>query len=1320
MGNDVQRFGAEFVSDAGGPRFAGENQKGVASLDNLERKAGETAGAVDSLAGALDGAGVAAATASGGADIFAESVESILAKNPAMVRKLAELKGEIAGVGEAAGASVPAVDALAASVDAEAAAAERAAAASEMFRKAEEQRKLQMAASMVSQAAAEAQLGGFYKTYSKLEKMGTPALMKAGTWAGIGVAGGIYEGIKMFTTLQSKMTQLSTQAGIDKNWLPSLTQDALKISKETGQSVNDIADAMYRVASGTASWRDGLGATKSQLVGITDAVSQLNLLGNVPSGQQAEQASRILTVMLNANFKGIGKDPKKAMALINAGVGAGDIRMSELISALGRGALSSAAGVGLSAKDTIAWIDLLTSMGTTGSVAGTYVRSGIINLAAAGGKGEKALAMLGIKPGEIQALMSGPTGLTGAAQFLNEHLNKWNPLMTYPKFKGMTGRAAAEAQLQAWGANSLDPKLIKKWGMNSTGALATDMTNQTLTDKEKQFLKIFMLANAFGGAKQLTPILTLLQATDIPGQQAGRSDTIQGIRASIDRNATQKHLDESIRLAQDTPGNKFRIMLRTLQADLINIGKTLTPVAISIAGGLTKMIDGLAKVKPLLIAFAGAIGTLLLTVGVIKVAGFAKSMYAPLGYLYKGTDKLWGMTSKIPGLGWTKNLAGGGQRFKDAATMNSRMTLKEAGDLLAKAGMSLNEAAISLKGAAGAELEAAEMGGVTGGGGVGGGSGRRGRFGRKARELKKLEQEALNELGGVGSRPYGPGGKRGLAGLFQKFGMAGRGAGQGIARGMIGGRNALLAGLLNFMPMTGTPRTGIGGESAYVIGNGRGRNWAKEKDNRAKSKRKWRADYESPLKKVEGIVENNISVPSKGGIFSKIVGKLSGKGLAGEAAKVAESSVIKDVEKKGLLTLGKSAITAVGEKVGGSVMMGLAGDAIGGMLGGPIGIAAMSILLPMAAPYIGKAFSGIAGMFRDKPGVVAAPTVIGSKQATITKKLTNQQAQLAKDELALSHAMATGGDTSNIMQWIARDKRNIQGLKTGMNNVNNKADFKKIYDTTGALTRVAENIRTHKNLSLADVAKLPKAIRDQMFGETNSNTLANLAKPGAKMSHSQREKIRGLLSYAGNQGMYTGKNQSSLANSRNAYNNYMMGAGGIGYLNQIDKGYVGRYKANKDIGGDILNRMPGWQKNQLKDWTAGKFSNNRETAKGQLFKAEQEAGILAKQSAAFNQAAKTTSSPLAKQQYLAEAKKLSAEAKKWQDVATKIDRKFKFDPGTIKDLATGIANANKDMYQSLGLTKQGYIDAFSAAISANGGGLANVVNKANGNATAYK
>jgi len=241
-----------------------------------------------------------------------------------------------------------------------------------------------------------------------------------------------------------------------------------------------------------------------------------------------------------------------------------------------------------------------------------------------------------------------------------------------------------------------------------------------------------------------------------------------------------------------------------------------------------------------------------------------------------------------------------------------------------------------------------------------------------------------------------------------------------------------------------------------------------------------------------------------------------------------------------------------------------------------------------------------------------------------------------------------------------------------------------------------------------------------MFGETNSKTLANLAKPGAKMSHSQREKIQGLLSYAGNQGMYTGKNQSSLANSRDAYNKYMMGAGGIGYLNQIDKGYVGRYQANKDIGGDILNRMPGWQKKQLKDWTAGKFSTNRETAKGQFFKAEQEAGILEKQSAAFNQAAKTTSSPLAKQQYLAEAKRLSGEAKKWQDVATKIDRKFKFDPGTIKDLATGIANANKSMYESLGLTKQGYIDAFSAAISANGGGLAKVVNTANGNATAYR
>lgn len=1261
---DVQKIGLDIVGNWN--EAARGAEKTAEAVDNLEGSLGSAIGVADELGASLAGVGAEGSAAAGGIGELSDATKALLAANPAMAAKLAELTGGIAGVGDAAATTTPEVVALTEAVDGETVAAERAAAAVEMLQKAEEQRSLQMASSIVSQRAAEAQLGSFYKTYSKLESLGTPAFMKGATYLGLGAVGAIYEGVKMYADLGAKMTQLSTQAGVDKNLLPGLTQDALRISKETGQSVNDIADAMYRVASGTASWRNGLGATKQQLAQITESVSQLNLLGNVPGGQQAEQASRILTVLLNANFKGIGKDPKKAMALINAGVGAGDIRMSELISALGRGALASASGVGLSAKDAISWIDLLTSMGTTGSVAGTYVRSGIINLAAAGGKGEKALAMLGIKPGQIQALMSGPTGLIGAAQFLNEHLNKFNPVLTYPKFHGLTGRAGAEAQLEAWGANSIDPKLIAKWGLNSMGAIATDMAKQTLTPQEKQFLKIFMLANSFGGAKQLTPILTLLQATNLPGQPATRTDTIQGIEANITRNATQQHLNESIEQAKQTPKTQFNILLRTLQADLINIGKALTPLALSITKGITNVVTALSKMKPVLEILGVALGGLLITAGAIKTAGFIKSLYAPLGKLYGVTDKVWGLTSKVPGLGWTKRLAGGGERFRQAAAMSDKMTLKAAGDILAKAGIGLEEAAMALKGAAGAEVRAAEVSSLGGGGGGGGSTEQKieskikskiwGRI--KSRLFKKGEQELLSRAeGAVESRVEGVASRE----VFERLG------------GVVAKPSILR------LPL---PQGVVARESGLLV------------------------------PELEHGVERRAS-----GLLVK------------EAEHTVEKTVVKDTIEK----VGENVAAKVGTRLAGGAFMEGASDMIGGVLGGPIGMAAMSALAPIAIPYIMRGLGAVGGFVGSlfsgpKAPTVTGPAAIGTRQAAIQAHLNQQQKQLMKDEAALAHAMATGGDTSKIMKWIARDQRNISGLGRNMNDVNNLSDFKKIYNQTNALERVKSNIKNHKNISLQDAVALPYAVSKQLFGKDAADLIrsTNGKMPRGQMRYRILQSLMFSRNGSGN-GAWTGTNAKYVGDEFKAYQKYMLSSSASGYLSQVDKNYIKNYNLQQQrlaatnlIKNDVLNASPRWRKNQDYAWASGRWSRDSNVAKGQIFKAEQEALRFSSTANRFTSLANASTDPNTKAAYLAEARKLSAAAQALQSSVGKEGAKLSLNKDDIISLATAIANAQKSMYTSLGLTKQGYIDAFSAAISANGQGLAAIVNKANATATAYK
>lgn len=472
-----------------------------------------------------------------------------------------------------------------------------------------------MVDSQVAIAMANANYSKTYTALTRMESIGTPAIMKAATWSALGIGGIAYESVKQYMNLNKSLMQTITQAGVSPNRMGFLTQMDLNVAKQTGQSIAGVADMIYRVASGTASWNNGLGATNKQLQNVVSNVARLNVLGGVPAGAASEQSARVVAALLNANLPGVGNDANKAGALINATVGAGDIRQGELISSVGRGLLAAAQANGATAKDAMAWIDLLTTLGATGSIAGTRVTTGLTLLSANTKQGSMALGMVGIKPGEVQKIIA-HQGIAAAATFLNNQIAQFNPIENYPKVGKGQGRQGAINELQSWGVNNISSQLISDW---SSGVLRDPKTKQQ--QDELRQIRTLILTKAFGGAKQYVTVATLLN-------NVGR---YVGINNAIGRNDTQAVYQAAVARAENTPSVVFHKALIGIQADLVQVGKELTPVAVEAARGLLLLTNTLTHFKAILVPIGLSLAYILGAAGLSKAASIGKGAQRMFG-----------------------------------------------------------------------------------------------------------------------------------------------------------------------------------------------------------------------------------------------------------------------------------------------------------------------------------------------------------------------------------------------------------------------------------------------------------------------------------------------------------------------------------------------------------------------------------------------------------------------------------------------------------------------------------------------------------------
>jgi TP901 family phage tail tape measure protein len=217
--------------------------------------------------------------------------------------------------------------------------------------------------------------------------------------------------IKMSMDFQRSMLMVSTQAGGSAKEVEKLSHEILKLSEagRFAQGPQELSEALFHIES--AGFR-GAKAMKT-----LKAASDLATVGNA----DLEATTNALVGSMKSGIKGAG-NMHEAIGILNAAIGAGNLRMEDLNGAIGTGFLTSAKGVGLTLKDATAALGELTSQAIPANSAATRLRMTFTLMAAPTEKAQKALGSIGIDSEGLAKKMRGPEGLVSALELLKEHM----------------------------------------------------------------------------------------------------------------------------------------------------------------------------------------------------------------------------------------------------------------------------------------------------------------------------------------------------------------------------------------------------------------------------------------------------------------------------------------------------------------------------------------------------------------------------------------------------------------------------------------------------------------------------------------------------------------------------------------------------------------------------------------------------------------------------------------------------------------------------------------------------------------------------------
>jgi TP901 family phage tail tape measure protein len=213
---------------------------------------------------------------------------------------------------------------------------------------------------------------------------------------------------KMAVDFQQSMIMIKTQAGDTTDSIQDLSNQVLAMAKTSQFSPDELSEGLYHLAS--------LGLRGADAMNALNTAQQLAAVG----GADLESTSSALGAAIVTNIKGT-QDYSEAAGTLNAIIGAGNMRMQDLVNALGTGVLPVFKNAGLSLSDFGAALATLTDNGQDASAAATHLRMTIALMEAPSQAAATAMGAIGLASNQLGMDMQ-TKGLIPALQDLQQHL----------------------------------------------------------------------------------------------------------------------------------------------------------------------------------------------------------------------------------------------------------------------------------------------------------------------------------------------------------------------------------------------------------------------------------------------------------------------------------------------------------------------------------------------------------------------------------------------------------------------------------------------------------------------------------------------------------------------------------------------------------------------------------------------------------------------------------------------------------------------------------------------------------------------------------
>jgi TP901 family phage tail tape measure protein len=261
------------------------------------------------------------------------------------------------------------------------------------------------AAAAAGRAGESAVVAGRKTKAAGAEAAGFGSAMKT-AFLGVAVAGGY--GIEQAAKFQASMAQLHTQAGVSQAAVKGLSTQVLQLAAQVGEGPTSLSEALYHVASNMAS----TGATGTQMMDALRVAAQGAQVGNA----NLEDVTNALGAAIASGIPGV-ENYTSAMGMMNATVGAGDMRMQDLADAFGTGLLANIKLYGVTLRDVSAALATFGDNNIRGAKAGTDLKMAVQALAVQGPAAKAALHQLGLGTKSLSDAMK-KGGLNEALQLL--------------------------------------------------------------------------------------------------------------------------------------------------------------------------------------------------------------------------------------------------------------------------------------------------------------------------------------------------------------------------------------------------------------------------------------------------------------------------------------------------------------------------------------------------------------------------------------------------------------------------------------------------------------------------------------------------------------------------------------------------------------------------------------------------------------------------------------------------------------------------------------------------------------------------------------